>query len=145
MTLTDIKNVLVSHFLTETVFSIKDDLAAIKLDSKVVSEAVIQHKETLFRAALEDFVKQDFVKQGVVIKVEEDLYLLTRHINSFIQNVPISPVTAEMIYDLISSVKNNKGENTYTVDKTCINDDDIKTICHICQFLANEQQEEEAS
>ncbi len=133
MTLVDIKNILFSHFLTETTFSLKDDLAPIKLEGKKIDEVVVANKEALFRAGLDDFVRT-----GVLVKATDDLYILTQPIDSFSQTITLAPIVAEMVGDLINDVGQELGMTNHLANKLSITSDDIGAICQICHVLLDE-------
>ncbi len=130
MTLVDIKNALFSHFLTETTFNLKEDISSIQLDTSGLDEAFLTHKETLFAAALDDYVKS-----GVLILVADGLYLLTQPINTFNQSVVLSPIAAEMVADLVNIFAEDEG---YTANKMALTSDDISTLCHFCHALLDD-------
>ena len=133
MTLVDIKNILFSHFLTETTFNLNEDLASIKLDFKDLDESVANNKTGLFRAALEDFVKS-----GILVNIGDGLYILSQPIDAFNQNLTLAPVVAEMVGDLINDVGTELGMTNYTANKLGITSDDIGVLCQMVHLLLEE-------
>ena len=130
MTLVDIENILFSHFLTESTFDLNEDLPAIVLDPKQVGENILNHKFTLFKAALDDLGRK-----GIVLEIDPGLYFLIQPLTSFTQTLSLSPMAAEMVADLLYEVGTNGNNRPYVANKLAITSDDISTLCHICHML----------
>ena len=139
MTLVDIKNHIFTHLLTESTFSLSDDIASIKFSKEELTETVVQHKVGLFRTAL-----SDLVKQGVVSEIEGSpgIYVLTQPLNSYSQTVILSPIVAEMVGDLVNGFSDalNGGDERdgYIVNKMQITGEDIGRLCHMCHMILDE-------
>jgi len=130
VTLVDIKNALFSHFLTETTFNLKEDADSIQLDINDIDKAFLDNKDKLFIAALDDYIKS-----GVLVEVSSGLYMLTQPINSFNQSVILSPITSEMVADLVNLFSKDEG---YVANKMALTSDDITMLCHFCHSLLDE-------
>lgn len=135
MTLVDVKNALFSHFMTESVFSLADDVAAIKLDRGDLPESLTAHRTSLFKAALDEFVRA-----GILAEVSPGLYLLTQPIDQCSQQVVLSPLAAEMIADLVNGFSESLGDDTFEAhcSKMAITSQDIERVCQLCHFLLDE-------
>ena len=136
ITLIDIKNALFSHFITETVFNIKEDCAAIGLSDKDLGESLVGLRESLFKAALDDFVRL-----GITAELSPGVYILTQPVNTFSQPVNLSPMAAEMIADLVNGFGEGTEGSQYVVNKLGITSFDIERLCHFCHFLIDEDTE----
>lgn len=136
-TLVDIKNHLFSHFLTDPVFRIKTDVASIKLDKKQLGKELVGQEEDLFRAALEDFKRVNIVSE--LGATGSGVYILTQPLNTFNQTVTITPMTAEMIADLINGPgRVLTGNKRYTANKLGLTDSDLQMVVSMCHMLLDE-------
>mgnify|MGYP001595564102 CR=1 FL=1 len=138
MTLVDIKNHIFSHLLTESTFSLSDDISAIKIPKDELTEVVAQHKVALFKTAL-----TDLTKIGLVAEVEgvPGLYVLTQPLHGYVQNVQLSAMTAEMVGDLVNGFGDAMADeegNPYVTNKLALTGDDIARLCHICHMILDE-------
>lgn len=139
MTLVDIKNHIFTHLLTESTFSLADDISPIKFSKEELTETVSQHKVGLFKTAL-----TEMVRNGVVAEIEGSpgVYVLTQPLNSYSQTVILPPIVAEMVGDLVNGFSNaisdDEGGERYTVNKMQITGEDIGRLCHICHMILDE-------
>jgi len=157
LTIAYVKNLLFSHFLSQTTFDLKSDLASIKFPASkgkgVELDSNLADKHSaLVRAALDDFVKDD-----MLVELEpkgSGLYILRLPLDSFTQTVEISPGLAEMIADLINGFgeaqdralgsedeeEDFEGEarQHYQCDRMNLSERDIAIIVHICHSLIND-------
>jgi hypothetical protein len=138
MTLVDIKNYIFSHLMTESTFSLSDDVVPIKLTKDEATQIVIQHKIALFKTAL-----SDMVKAGILADVEgvPGLYVLTQPLNTYTQQVTMNSMTAEMVADLVNGFSEallREGEEPYVCNKMNISGDDVARLCHICHTILDE-------
>lgn len=133
MTIVDIKNAVFSHFLTETTFSLSDDIGGLGLSDKVLGECLAPHRDALVRAAL-----NDFTLQGVTLEISPGVWILTNPIGNLSQNVVLSPMAAEMVADLVADWHDNVDGPQYSPNKLAITSYDIECLCHYCHFLLDE-------
>lgn len=141
LTLVDIKNHIFSHLMTESTFSLNDDIASIKLPKDELTETVAQYKTGLFKTAL-----TDLVRLGILAEVEAagggGIYVLTQPLNSYTQTVTLAPMTAEMVGDLVNGFSDMLSENDngdgYRANKMNITGEDIARLCHICHMILDE-------
>lgn len=141
MTLVDIKNALLSHFLTCPTFNLGDDMDVIKIDRKEAGNDFVAHKEEIVRYSL-----NELAKVGVVAQVSENLYILTQSLNSMSQTIVLTPVTALMLADLVNGFTRQTGEQKetgYVVNKMAVTDYDISTLCRICHTMLNMDEEDD--
>ncbi len=132
-TLVDIKNAILTHFLTQSSFTLPDDLKSFKIDPKDGSPAFAESKEEVAR-----WVLDEYVKGGIVAKVSDTLYVLTQPISQLSQQVVITPLTALMLTNIVNDWVNATGERKqtgYVVNQLSINDRDVAALCHICHQL----------
>lgn len=143
MTLVDIKNSLLSHFLNSSTFNLETDLASVKVNRKEDGDEFVDSKIDVVRYALDDMVKL-----GLVAKVKESLYVLSGPLNQINQTVVIGPMTAMMVADMVNGWTNDTGEmkeTGYAVNKLSVTDRDIAALCHICHvMLSNDMDDDES-
>lgn len=139
MTLIEIKNYIFTHLMTESTFSLADDIASIKFAKDELTETFVQHKVGIFKTAL-----SDLAKQGIISEIEGSpgVYILAQPLNSYSQTVILPPIVAEMVGDLVDGFADalsgeDEGDH-YTVNKMQITGDDIGRLCHICHMILDE-------
>jgi len=140
MTLVDIKNSLLSHFLNSSTFNLESDLNSIKVNRKEDGDELVDNKVEVIRYALDDLVRL-----GLVAKVKDGLYVLVSPLNQMNQTVVINPVTAMMICDMVNSWTTDTGEmkeTGYVVNKLAITDRDIAALCHICHVMLSNDMDD---
>lgn len=133
MTLVDIKNLLLSHFLNSSAFSFPNDLNSIVITEKEDGEEMVNNKEQIVRHGLDELCKV-----GIVSKINKELYILSSPLNQLNQTVVLSPMTTLMIADLVNEWTKKTGEmkeTGYVVNKLSITDRDIAAVCHICHVM----------
>ena len=136
VTLVDIKNHLFSHFLTSTVFDLTTDISTIKLPKGALTDGLDKQKDALFKAALEDFKRVNIVAE--LGQTGSGIYILTQPLNTFTQTVSITPMTAEMVADLINDVGQMLTGRKYVSNKLGLTDTDIQMLCNMCHNLLDE-------
>lgn len=140
LTLIDVKNHLFSHFITESTFSVADDLASIKLPEDELTETLTTHKAAIFKTAL-----KELAANGIITEVEGTsggVYVLMQPITSYPQTVTISPIVAEMVGDLVNEFSDEiDGSNDegfkYVCNKMNLSNEDIARLCQLCHMLLN--------
>ena len=137
LTIVDIKNALLSHFLSCSTFGVPDDLALIKIDIKDGGPDFIEHKESIVRYGLDELVKVGLLAQ-IKSGPKSTLYVLNQPLNQLNQTTVITPITALMLADLVNGFTKQTGEQKetgYVVNKLSITDYDIATLCRICHTM----------
>lgn len=135
MTILDLKNILFSHFLTESTFNLDEDVAPLKLPPGSNTESIEANKRVLFKAALDDMVKQN-----MVLEAAPGLYILTQSLSAYSQTIVLDAMTLEMLTDLVNGMgevleDSNAGGDPYVVNKLNVTGDDVRRLCHICHVL----------
>lgn len=133
MTIVDVKNALFTHLFTSPTFSVADDVATLGLDDKALGETLVKHKDGLIRAAL-----ADMAEAGILAPVSDGVYVLTQPLNTFNQQVVMSPLAAEMVADFVNEWHQGMDGPPYTANKMAITTYDIETLCHYLHFLLDE-------
>lgn len=139
LTLVDIKNALLSHFVSSSTFDVSTDTDAFKIDPKEVGEDFVANLQDIVTVALEDLVRL-----GMVARAREGLYVLTQPITQMNQTIVISPFTALMLADMVNGWAEKTGEmkeTGYVVNKLAITDRDVNAICQICGILLSQNDE----
>lgn len=146
MTLVDIKNSLLSHFLSCPTFAIPDDLELVKIDIKEGGPDFIEHKEAIVRYGLDELVKIGILAP-VKVGPKSSLYILSQPLNQLNQTTVVTPITALMLADLVNGFTKQTGEQSetgYVVNKLAVTDYDIATLCRICHtMLSTDRMDDE--
>ena len=141
MTLVDIKNALLSHFLSYPTFNVEEDINLFKLDPKEVGSDFSNNLKDIVTYGL-----QELDKLGIVARVKEGLYVLIQPLNQLNQTVILSPITALMIADIVNNWTEQTGEQKdpgYVVTKLAVTDRDVQALCTICHTLMSINDEPE--
>ncbi len=128
MTLIDINNQIVEHFLQNERFSIQDDLSRIR-----IPEEYVEFSEQLVIKALEDLSNN-----GLLVALNKDVFILKQPINNIIQNLQLSPNIASAIADkcnMIKDVDDSKEEDGDITNALNIQERDIVKLLMIIDFL----------
>lgn len=137
MTLIDIKNALLSHFISYSVFDLKEDLRRIKTDPS----------DTGFTANLEAITLyglQELVKINIIAQVTTTAFVLIQPVTQLSQTVVVDPFTALMLADLVNGWTETSGEQKetgYVVNKLGITNKDIYALCQITATLLSSDDE----
>jgi hypothetical protein len=132
MTLTHVKNLILSHFFQNSTFSIRDDSATIEFDKEDQdSEKLIPFKDDLIRMAIKDFEAVGLLKQ---VNAESEMYILIQPISAFTQQVVISPLCAEMLGDTVNGFLQST-DSDRVCNKLAITENDIMTLVHAYHSL----------
>lgn len=135
MTLAEVKNQILSHFVKTPVFTLGGDSVNIN-----VSASLTEFKTELIRAALADLEVSGMVRR--IDKPDSTAWVLTRSLTSFMQQVTIGPLTAELVADLVNDYREANGIHGDVCDKTSINETDILNVVHICHEMMSEEAAE---
>ena len=141
MTLLEIKNLLISHFISSATFNIEDDLESIKLSDDEKGGDFVNHKGEIVKFAL-----KELEKAGLVAEVSPGIFVLQQPLTNLPQSVVISPFTALMIADLVNQWMKISGEQKktgYVVNKMQITNQDIVKLCSICHTIFSSDEQEE--
>jgi hypothetical protein len=120
MTLLDVKNQLISHFVTKTVFA-PEDTAGIQVPTELEP-----CRAGLVRAAFEDLEKAEMVRM-----IEGPSWILTRPFSDFVQDVAISPVTAEVVANTVNGFIKANELDWPPVDKINIDEQAVMILVDI--------------
>lgn len=141
MTLVDVKNALLSHFISSSTFDITEDTKHFKLDPEEVGPDFVANIAHITEYALEDLVKL-----GVLAKVRDGFYVLSQPLTQLNQTVVITPFTALMLADIVNGWSRKTGEmkeTGYVVNKLAVTDRDVSALCQLCAMLLSRDDEPE--
>lgn len=124
MTLLDINNQLVDFFLNEEKFSLTDNIKDIH-----IPETYTEYTRNIIVAGLDNLVNN-----GMLIKLNDDLYILKQPINSFNQSVILSPNIASAITDKVNMLSTEDDEED-TCNVLNITEEDIIKLLIIIDTL----------
>lgn len=139
MTLVDIKNALLSHFVSSSTFDVIQDTATFKIDPKEVGDDFVSNLPAIVTVALEDLVRL-----GILARAREGLYVLVQPLTQINQTIVLSPFTALMLADMVNGWAEKTGEmkeTGYVVNKLAITDRDVNALCQICGILLSQNDE----
>lgn len=139
MTLVEIKNQLVGHFLKEDTFSLKDHLKTIK-----VGKGQDKNKEGMVFGVLMKLEEEGLIMGS---QNEENIsFTLFRPLGSEGHQVMVSTGTANMIADIVNDYREAIGISGGVCDKLDITDLDLQNLCYINAQLmqgVDKKQEEQ--
>ncbi len=135
MTLIDIQNTLVDHFIKNDSFILSRDLDLFVLKGKDNDDQddINKVKKELVSTALKVLVEASFLKE-----ITPDYYCLTAPIGNFQQSIDISPYTADIVSDIINSYRKVRGIEDEVSNKLAITENDIQNLGTICLELMEE-------
>lgn len=134
MTITDIKNQLISHFYDNSSFDMEVDSAKINLDDEL----------NKVRAEVISTVLGELVDLGMIKKVARETWLLTQPFDSFSQTVVLSASASEVIADTINSFRDANDITGDLCDKTKIKEEDVMNLINILHSLLEDDLPPEA-
>lgn len=123
MTVLEVKNQLVTHFLTHSTFDPVKHAFEITYDKDTAD-----FREQLCAAALKELEGQGFLRP--LVKGDKTIWVLNQPINSFPQQVVISPMLADMMANVVN-FHNDLDELDYVVDSTKIDEAVIARMINI--------------
>lgn len=123
LTLIDINNELIIFFQKNNTFSFKRDVSKIK-----IPEDYVEYTEPIIRSTLDLLCKRE-----IIVKLTDDCFILKQPLNSYIQNVSISPNIATAILDKIKFLGNEDEEND--IDILSITENEIVKLLMIIDIL----------
>lgn len=133
MTLSEIRNQILGHFVTNDHFSIEDDAGKITLP-----DSLVPSRDEIIALALSDLEKID-----VVAKIGQDKWILRTPLISIRQNIQISGQTAELIADFINTYRDANGIKGDVCNKLDINERDLLNFLQIAHSLLNGETDDE--
>lgn len=128
MTIVDVKNQLISHFLTRTYFA-PADYSTLKIAADLE-----EHRDSLIRAAFGELEKADMVK-GLIEGDGTMSWILTRPFSDFIQEVPISPQAAELVANTVNQFIAANDLDWPMVDKMDMEEADLIALVQVVREL----------
>ena len=142
MTLIEVRNQIVTHYLKNDTFFIPEDLKKIK-----VGKNQDVHKEKIVVAVLQDLAKDDICREIVDAATKNAVaYIITVPFNQNGQQVDISPQTAELVAEIVNQYNQSLENDQDPTDKLNINEFDIQQLALItAQLLNNLDQDKNES
>lgn len=134
MTLVEVRNQVLTHFFTKSIFC-EVDIPGIKAD-----EEAEPFKSELVYAALADLEKLEIVRR-LVPEFEDglDAWVLIQPLNSYVQDVAVSLSTADLVGETINSFIAGNELDWTPCDKTQIIQDDMLTLVEIIHIILETQ------
>lgn len=117
-----IKNLLVTHFMENPILDVSNEVGFYKM---LVGDTV---KSEVTEAVLRQALK-DLAVTGIITAVTDNVYMLSKPLGSFFQDVKVSAVAAEMIADILEKTSDHE------VDKNALHSNDISMLCGVCYEL----------
>ncbi len=139
LTLLEVKNHLFVHFLSNTTFSLSEDLRGIHLGASFDDAAGKLHP---YKAALVISALDEMAKQGILLVLDagHGTYMLTQPLGTFTQTVQLSPYTAHLVSDAFNFFA--KGSpTTYVANKLAVTDSDVQAVALIVFALRDQIDE----
>lgn len=123
MTLLEVKNQLVTHFLSHDTFDPVKHAFDVTYDKEVAD-----FREQMTATALAELEAAGFIRR--FDSGDKSLWVLTQPIASFPQQVTLSPITCNMIASIVN-FHNDLEEIDYVVDQTKIDESAIGRLIQI--------------
>lgn len=134
MTVLGVKNQLVTHFLTHDTFDPERHAFEVTYDKETAD-----FREELLRVALDELVVSGFIKK--LSQGEKSLWVLVQPITSWVQQIVISPIVADMMANTVN-FHNGLDGSKHIVDKTKIDELVIMRLIDIISEYDDELIEE---
>lgn len=137
MTLTEIRNQLVTHFQKQDHFSLKNDSVNIKIDKNQ-----LDIKEDLIKLAFSELEKADMVSYAST--KNDEIWALEYPLLSQGQELTISSGASELVANLLNEFKEvlGNGKNLQPTNKLNIVESDIIQLCLLCKQLLEKEDKE---
>ena len=135
MTILDVKNQLVTHFLKHDTFDLTKHAFEVTYDKETAD-----FREELTREALSQLETQGFAKK--LSREGKDIWVLLQPIGSYVQQVSISPIIADMMASIVN-FHNELDEIDYVVDKTKVDEGVIARLLNIISEYDDMMMEQE--
>jgi len=129
MTITEVKNQLISHFQSNSVLTLDSvSFKSIELDKETENL-----REQVIRAALEELETIGMVKK--LVNPTGDAWILTQSFGSFTQQVTLSPHCAEWLANTLNQFREANEMDGDECDKTRITEKDIVNLLEILHTI----------
>lgn len=135
MTILDVKNQLVTHFLKHDTYDPTRHAFEVTYDKETAD-----FREELTKEALIQLDAQGFVKK--LSKEGKDIWVLVQPIGAYVQQVSISPIIADMMASIVN-FHNELDEIDFVVDKTKIDEGVIGRLLNIVSEYDDMMMEQE--
>ena len=137
MTLTEIRNQLVTHFQKQDHFSLKNDSVNIKIDKNQ-----LDIKEDLIKLAFSELEKADMF--SFASTKNDEIWALEYPLLSQGQELTISSGASELVANLLNEFKEvlGNGKNLQPTNKLNIVESDIIQLCLLCKQLLEKEDKE---
>jgi len=139
MTLVHVKNLLLSHLLQNNTFSIQDDTPTIDFGKDEDTEELNPFKEKVVRLAVKELEQVGILK---LVDADTELYLLSQPVNSFVQQVSISPLCAEMLADTVNAFVRGTDIDGVVCNKLSVTEGDIMALIHVFHMMLEDMDGE---
>jgi hypothetical protein len=134
MTIIQASTLLFEFFKKNDAYSPKKDFLKLVL----VSENP-EKDEAAVNLALEQYEKSEIVQK---IEIKNDkIWVLSKALDTYNQNISISPALATAISDLINRYCSLTDNKSITSDPKSLSEEDIKNLYYICHYLINQSLE----
>ncbi len=137
MTILQVKNQLINHFLSNDTFEFERHQLEVTFDKETAD-----FREPLLHAALAEFEAASIVKS--IVFEGRVIWVLTQPINSFIQQVNVGPLVANMLADTIEGI-NELEETTGTCNVMKIDEADLLRVLGFANEMLDVVEKEEKS
>lgn len=137
VTVTEVKNQVLSHFVTRTIFT-SDDMTGIKIgaDAEAWGSEIV-------RAALADLEATGLLRK--VSSTARDAWILVRPFNSYAQQLTLSTGAAEEMGDLINDFIRANDLPWMICDKSALGENDVMMLVEIIHILLDAQTQPDHS
>lgn len=140
MTLVHVKNLLLSHLLQNNTFSIRDDSAIIDFDKDQDIEELEPFREKIIRLAVKELEVVGILR---LVDEESELYILSQPVNSFVQQISISPLCAEMLSDTVNAYVKGTNIENIVCNKLAITEQDIMALIHVFHMMLDDMADDQ--
>lgn len=137
VTVTEVKNQVLSHFITKTVFTV-DDMTGIKVDANAADWG-----SEIVRAALTDLEAAGLLRK--VSSTSRDAWILVRPFSSYSQQVNLSTSAIEAMGNCINGFIGANELDWQMCDKSALEEGDVMTLVDIIHTLLDVQTDPDLS
>jgi len=134
MTLLEIRNQIVAHFIDCDTFVIPTDLKKV-----LVSKPQEHIKLELVKLAMSELKESNFCQAILGVDGDKAIYVLSNPIFSEGQNVKISMITANAVAEIVNAYSGELEDGSIMTNKMSIQDKDIQFLCIVINNLLQNQ------